>query len=106
MHASQSTSEPSSFTARRLLRGGHLQTLAGFFLLRNSQLPAPEDRYVEVAPGVKILCRCHWQPDRRNALTILIVHGLEGSSESGYVIGVTQKGLVAGMNVVRAPHFS
>jgi uncharacterized protein len=101
VHNLQSTSEAPSFTARRLLRGGHLQTLAGFFLLRSSQLPIPEDRYVEVAPGVKILCRCHWQADRRNALTILVVHGLEGSSESGYVIGVTQKGLVAGMNVVR-----
>jgi len=30
-----------------------------------------------------------------------VVHGLEGSSESGYVIGIAQKGLAAGMNVVR-----
>ncbi len=78
-----------------------MQTLAGFFLLRSLRLPPSEDRYVDVGSGVKILCRCHWQPDRRNALTVLVVHGLEGSSESGYMLGVAQKGLAAGMNVVR-----
>ena len=30
-----------------------------------------------------------------------MVHGLEGSSESGYMLGIAQKGLAAGMNVVR-----
>lgn len=91
----------SAFAPRHLLRGGHLQTLAGFFLVRKANLPAPEERYVEVASGIRILCHCHWQPDRRSALTAVIVHGLEGSSESGYMIGLTQKGLAAGMNVVR-----
>lgn len=86
---------------RRLVRGGHLQTLAGFFLVRNIKLPAPEDRYIEVAPGVQILCHCHWQPDRPSALTLILVHGLEGSSDSGYMVGVAQKALAAGMNVVR-----
>jgi len=56
---------------------------------------------VEVAPGVKVLCQCHWQPDRRRTLTIIVVHGLEGSSDSGYSVGVAQKALALGMNVVR-----
>jgi predicted alpha/beta-fold hydrolase len=56
---------------------------------------------IEVEPGIPILCQCHWQSDRRRAFTMLVVHGLEGSSESGYMIGLTQKGLAAGMNVVR-----
>jgi hypothetical protein len=34
-------------------------------------------------------------------LTVVIVHGLEGSSESGYMLGIAEKGLAAGMNVVR-----
>lgn len=50
---------------------------------------------------METLCHCHWQPDRSRALTVVVVHGLEGSSESGYVIGIAQKGLAAGMNVVR-----
>jgi uncharacterized protein len=97
----QTQTDQTAFKARRLFRGGHLQTLAGFFLFRKTRLPQPEERYVEVAPGVKILCHCHWQEDRRRALTVIVVHGLEGSSESGYVTGVAQKGLSAGMNVVR-----
>jgi uncharacterized protein len=90
-----------SFQPRRLFRGGHLQTLAGFFLQRRSRLPQPEERLIEVAPGIQILCHCHWQVDWRNALTVIVVHGLEGSSDSGYMTGVAEKGLSAGMNVVR-----
>jgi hypothetical protein len=90
-----------TFLPRRGLRGGHLQTLANFFLPRRLVLPAAEQRLVEVEPGIKVLCHCHWQADRRNALTIIIVHGLEGSSESQYMLGVAFKGLAAGMNVVR-----
>jgi predicted alpha/beta-fold hydrolase len=99
--ATQTLFEPPAFEPRRFLRGGHLQTLASFFMLRNIHLPAPEERYIEVAPGIQILCLCHWQPDRRSALTLIVVHGLEGSSDSGYMVGIAQKGLAAGMNVIR-----
>jgi predicted alpha/beta-fold hydrolase len=47
-----------------------------------------------------VLCHCHWQTDRR-ALTLIVVHGLEGSSESQYMMGIARIGLAAGMNVVR-----
>ena len=83
------------------MRGGHLQTLAAFFLRRRIKLPAAEQRLIEVEPGVSVLCHCHWQQDRRNALTLIVVHGLEGSSESQYMLGIARKGLAAGMNVVR-----
>ncbi|MGB8781817.1 MAG: alpha/beta fold hydrolase, partial [Terriglobales bacterium] len=68
---------------------------------RRFHLPAPEERLIEVEPGVQVLCHCHWQADRADALTIIIVHGLEGSSESQYMRGITEKGLAAGMNVIR-----
>ncbi|MFY9647237.1 MAG: alpha/beta fold hydrolase, partial [Terriglobales bacterium] len=44
---------------------------------------------------------CHWQKDRAQALTIIVVHGLEGSSESQYMLGITKKALAAGMSVIR-----
>ncbi|HXZ30919.1 MAG TPA: alpha/beta fold hydrolase [Terriglobales bacterium] len=91
----------SEFVPRRIFRGSHVQTLASFFLPRRIDLPLPEERYIEVEPGVCVLCQCHWQPNRQNALTVIIVHGLEGSSESQYMLGLTAKGLAAGMNVVR-----
>jgi predicted alpha/beta-fold hydrolase len=93
--------ETSGFIPRRALRGGHVQTLASFFLPRRVPLPDPEQRLVEVEPGVRVLCHCHWQPDRQNALTVIIVHGLEGSSDSQYMLGMAAKGIAAGINVVR-----
>jgi len=83
------------------LRGGHVQTLASFFLPRRFHLPPAEARLIEVEPGVQVLCHCHWQRDRETALTVIIVHGLEGSSESQYMLGIADKGMAAGMNVVR-----
>ncbi|MCU1300332.1 MAG: Alpha/beta hydrolase [Candidatus Sulfotelmatobacter sp.] len=91
---------PSVFRPHPRLRGGHVQTLAAFFLSRRIDLPAAEQRLIEVEPGVAVLCHCHWQQDRR-ALTLIVVHGLEGSSESQYVMGIARNGLAAGMNVVR-----
>ena len=93
--------QTEAFIPRRGLRGGHVQTLASFFLSRRTPLAPAEERLIEVEPGVKILCHCHWQPDRKNALTILLIHGLEGSSESQYMLGIAAKGMAAGMNVVR-----
>ena len=48
-----------------------------------------------------MLCHCHWQPARQKRFTILLVHGLEGSSQSHYVIGTGYKAWQRGWNVVR-----
>ncbi len=91
------------FIPRRGMRNGHMQTLAGNFLPRANGLPPAEARLIRVAPDAEVLCHCHWQPgpQRRSAMTVVIVHGLEGSSESQYVIGTGSKAWRAGMNVVR-----
>jgi predicted alpha/beta-fold hydrolase len=91
---------PSVFRPDRWFRGGHSQTLAAFFLPRRIHLPAAEQRLIEVEPGIPVLCHCHWQKDRKG-LTLVVVHGLEGSSESQYMMGIARSGLAAGMNVVR-----
>jgi predicted alpha/beta-fold hydrolase len=93
--------ERSAFRPRRFLSGGHVQTIASFLLPRRFSLPTPEERLVEVEPGVRVLCHCHWQSERQAALTVIVVHGLEGSSESKYMMGIAEKGIAAGMNVVR-----
>jgi predicted alpha/beta-fold hydrolase len=89
------------FRPRRFLSGGHVQTIASFLLPRKFSLAQSEERLIEVEPGIPVLCHCHWQAERRVALTVIIVHGLEGSSESKYMLGIAEKGLAAGMNVVR-----
>ncbi len=89
------------FRPHRWLRGGHVQTIASFLLPRKIQLPPAEERLVEVADGVKVRCWCRWQEgDRRKPLTVIVVHGLEGSTESQYMVGVARHALAEGMNVV------
>lgn len=93
--------EQLAFRPGRWLRGGHVQTLAAFLLSRRIHLPAPEERLVEVAPGIQVRCWCYWQPqNREQAPTLIVVHGLEGSTESQYMTGVARNGLAADMNVV------
>ena len=88
------------FRSRRFLRGGHVQTIASFLLPRRFSLSKPEERLIEVEPGIPVLCHCHWQRERRVALTVIVVHGLEGSSQSKYMKGIAEKGLASGMNVI------
>ena len=92
---------PEPYHPRRRFPGGHLQTIAGNFMRRQNLLPPAEERLIEVEPGMRLLCHCHWQRERASAMTLVIVHGLEGSIESQYVIGTGSKAWAAGMNVVR-----
>lgn len=83
------------------IRSGHIQTVVSHILPRHDELPRGERRLFRVEADVQIACDCHWQSNRRDAFTALIVHGLEGSSESQYVVGTANKAWAAGMNVVR-----
>jgi predicted alpha/beta-fold hydrolase len=89
------------FHPRRMLTGAHAQTIAGNFLPRRNELPPGTERTFRVEANVEVLCHCHFQPAPTQSLTLIIVHGLEGSSDSQYVIGTGSKAWVAGMNVVR-----
>jgi uncharacterized protein len=95
-----------SFIPRRGLGHAHLQTIAGNFLPRTNLLPQGERRRFVVAEHrtgarIQVECVCHWQPNRTKAMAVIIVHGLEGSVESQYVIGTGSKAWSAGMSVVR-----
>ena len=53
--------------------------------------------------GSRVKCFCNWQPEpvRARRLTVILVHGLEGSSESRYIKGIAARAWAAGFNVVR-----
>ena len=97
------------FVPRRFLSNGHLQTIFGNLLPRQDHLPPAEEQFIEVSPAhgsqisSQIRCECHWQPEAYRAAspTAIVVHGLEGSSFSQYVIGNANKLWSAGCNVVR-----
>lgn len=95
----------TTFVPRRGLSNGHLQTIVGNFLPRPPLQIETTAEEIEVDPldGSRVLCHCHWQPeqDRANRLTVVLVHGLEGSSSSRYIQGVAARAWAAGFNVVR-----
>lgn len=77
-----------------------MQTIASFLLPRRIHLRKPEERMIEVEKGIRVRCLCYWQSDKASAATVIAVHGLEGSTDSQYMLGVARHGLAAGMNVV------
>lgn len=92
------------FVPHPLFTNGHAQTLAAYAWPRRSRLRAharDESRLFEVEPGVRLLGHCRWQAERRKHPTMLVLHGLEGSAESIYILGTTDKAYRAGFNVVR-----
>ena len=77
-------------------------TLAGALLPRRAAaLPRASDRLFEVEPSTQLLARCHWQRDPRQSPALVAVHGLEGSSESGYMRGLASAAFAAGFSVLR-----
>jgi predicted alpha/beta-fold hydrolase len=103
---SEQTWQPTEeFRPRWGIGNGHFQTIASHLLPRAVALPPSEERLIEVAPAIRVRCECHWQAGpveiRRNALTVIAIHGLEGSSDSQYLRGIAEKALALGMNVVR-----
>jgi len=93
------------FVPRRGLASGHLQTIVGNFFPRPKfQIPFTAEMVeVDPADGSRVLCHCHWQPEqvRASRLTAVLVHGLEGSSDSRYIRGIAARAWDSGCNVIR-----
>jgi uncharacterized protein len=95
-------SEIPAFKPHEWLKGGHLQTVAGGFLRRKFALPAAEERLFRMDAETQLKGACHWQAGkRRDVPVIVIVHGLEGSSDSNYMIGIADKAYARGFHAVR-----
>jgi len=92
-----------AFKPRRWLTNGHLQTIVGNYLPRPAFRAPYVAEIVEVDPadGSRVLCHCHWQAVASKSLTLVLVHGLEGSSESQYIRGLAARAWAAGCNVIR-----
>ncbi len=99
------TLKQKPFRPHPLFRNGHAQTLVAYVWPRRGEFGRAEHndeaRTFEVEPGVRVLAYCRWQAERRAHPTLVIVHGLEGSSESIHVLGTAQKAYRAGFNTVR-----
>ncbi len=93
------------FEPRSGLRNAHLQTIVGNYLRRPPfrAETLTDDVVVDPADGSRVKCHCNWQqePGRALRLTVILVHGLEGSSESRYIRGIASRAWNAGCNVIR-----
>ncbi len=77
-------------------------TIVGAFLRRRfPNLPPTVPRFFQVDHDTQMRGDCHWQSNPAKHPTLVIVHGLEGSSDSGYMLGTAEKAYIAGLNVVR-----
>jgi predicted alpha/beta-fold hydrolase len=77
-------------------------TIAAAFWRRRFALPAAEDRHFQADADSKLLGHCHWQAGKEKDTPVLVlVHGLEGSSASSYMLGIAEKAWRAGFHVIR-----
>jgi len=98
-------------------------TIAAAFWRRQFDLPPAEVRRFRVAEDSEIQGACHWQIEEggdteeltgphgkagetedkidRDRPVLVIVHGLEGSCDSNYVVGIAEQGWRRGFHVVR-----
>ncbi|MGB0036916.1 MAG: alpha/beta fold hydrolase [Candidatus Acidiferrales bacterium] len=90
------------FIPFRPFRNPHAMTLGSAFWPREfPQLIRSVPRLFETEPGTQVLGNCHWQKTPREHPTLVLLHGLEGSSESNYMSGTAEKAYVAGFNAIR-----
>jgi predicted alpha/beta-fold hydrolase len=90
------------FVPHAVLKNGHAMTIAAHFWLRRFALPPAEDRHFQVDADSRLLGHCHWQPGKdRSAPLMVLVHGLEGSSDSKYMLGIAEKAWQRGFHVLR-----
>ena len=65
------------------------------------RLPPPTPRYFDVSADARVLAHCHWQLRPWDHPTLVVLHGLEGSSDAHYMRGLADKAFRAGFNAVR-----
>jgi uncharacterized protein len=91
------------FEPHPVFRGGHAQTLVSFAWPRRFRLRPTDDeiRLFEVAPNTQVLAQCRWHANQAELPTVVLWHGIEGSSDAVYMLATAQKAFRAGFNVVR-----
>jgi predicted alpha/beta-fold hydrolase len=90
------------FEPHPALRNKHAMTIAAAYWPRRFALPKGEMRLFRVTEDSQLLAACHWQEGRpKDVPVIAIVHGLEGSCDSNYVLGIAEKAYQRGFHVVR-----
>ncbi len=86
------------------LRNPHVQTLVASRKPRrwNYGWDSWETITFDLGPDGKLTAEASWQPGRRsNSPLLFLLHGLEGSARSHYLVGMSRKAFRAGFHTVR-----
>src|SRR5216684_7202197 len=94
----------SPFVPHRIFKQGDAQTIAvhlwpGRVSARENT--RDEARLFQVEPESRILAYCRWQANRLEHATLVMWHGMEGTTASAYMLTTADKAFRAGFNVVR-----
>src|SRR5262249_6159638 len=90
------------FEPHPLLKNGHAMTIAAALVPRRFDLAPAEERRFRVDEETFLLGHCHWLPGRKKDVPVLVVvHGLEGSSDSNYTRGIAEKAFRRSFHVLR-----
>src|SRR5258708_29012660 len=92
------------FVPQRTVTQGDAQTIAvhlwpGRVSVRENT--RDQARWVQVEPGSQVLAYCRWQTNRLQHATLVMWHGMAGSTASAYMLSTADKAFRAGFNVVR-----
>jgi len=93
----------SPFRPHPLIQGPHRMTVLPRWWPRGTTptgMPT-QDRIFQVNADTGLLTKCHWQLATSDAPTLLLIHGLEGCTESHYMIGLARKAWTKGWNCIR-----
>jgi predicted alpha/beta-fold hydrolase len=78
-----------------LVRNPHLQTIAAHYWRRRSRAARCERRFYRTEPGVQVLVETDG-PDGPPRGHVVLLHGLEGSSQAGYMLSLAAAARAAG----------
>jgi predicted alpha/beta-fold hydrolase len=94
------------FVPHPAIKNGHAQTIFGSFIPRPTPLldAQSQPRYFDVAPRTRVLGEVCWQANKLQTPSLILLHGMEGSINSGYMRGTAEQALAAGFNVLRLNH--
>lgn len=97
------TREEPEFEAHPLFFNGDLMTIAPLFVYRSFKRfkQRGSQRIFQISADTGVLAGCHFHADAIRRFTVLLVHGLEGSSDAPPMLGIAEKAFNNGMNVVR-----
>lgn len=100
--AAGSPASPRSFTNPWYLRGGHLQTLYGYYRRDRTSVPPADRLVVDLGDGDRLLVHVSTPETwKQGDPCSLLLHGLTGSNKSSHVVRVASELLQRGWRVGR-----